>query len=267
MTIVIGLKTADGVILAADCQGTGEGEKWHRNKISIGLFEDEENPGREPSGAYFGTAGYYYFADCVPSFLSKRANMADLLTSEEVLKTTRDNFNFRIDAIEAKLEARWSLGLKANEVDNLYDERDRLYDLIEARCFIENTEKSSLFSLSRIVARLSENYAPDLLLFSDGFASSIVRWHSIGSGSKYSIPILEKHYEKGLSSNEGLNLVAEAINAALANEEDFKGYSLVSITRNDGKLIVRTACDFCANQLDLSNIKWAVDEHFHYKIR
>jgi uncharacterized protein YfkK (UPF0435 family) len=193
--------------------------------------------------------------------------MADLLTSEEVLKTTRENFSFRIDAIGAKLKARWSLGLKANEVDNLYEEMDRLYELLEARCFIENTEKSAPFSLSRIVARLSENYAPDLLLFSDGFASSIVGWHSIGSGSKYSIPVLEKHYKKGLSSNEGLNLVAEAINAALANEEDFKGYSLVSITRNDGKTSIKTALNHLAKRLDFSNIKWAVDEHFHYNVR
>ena len=76
-------------------------------------------------------------------------------------------------------------------------------------------------------------------LYPDGSITEVEDYISSGSGSVFALGVLEAQYKKGLTQEEGVQLVTKAVNAALARDSaSGNGISIYVIDKNGNRRLV-----------------------------
>ncbi len=267
MTIIIGIQAKDGAVLAGDCQITNGSEKRPWKKIYSALNRQEEDEsGLNSTGIYYGSSGSHAFVDIgllAKGVFSQSRGAADLLTDDYILKNSMEYFNDLITAREK--DVREVLGRRRDSEYHQAEEAVEYATLCrDVRAFIDSAKPGTIFDLNRIVLRISETYGPDLLYVEN---SSVVpvSCKAIGSGRKLVEHELLGRYSPDFPVEDALLLIADAMNLALADEENYSGYQLVIVKRlGDGGHEIRTALDPEAHAINLREVKY-LDECFYAK--
>nr|MBA4405266.1 hypothetical protein [Nanoarchaeum sp.] len=264
MTIVIGLKTKNGAMLATDCYGSDGTSSYFTPKLRSRIHCPDDELLSKPviSGVYYGTSGRYIFVDLgnlSSEIFADAPNLADLLKDEYILNHNLDEFNSLIDSLENKhREIRRTGDTEKNQIyHQLISEINNLKLKQQIRSFIESTVKSPVFSLSRIVLRISENYDPDLVLLKDGKVEDIQLYTALGSGSELAYPLLKQRYSHIESVDEALPSFIEILNSVLEDHNRFRGYQIVVANRGvDGRVEIKTAQENNAQNVKLETLCW-----------
>jgi hypothetical protein len=241
MTVVIGIKTPDGAVLAADCLGTRNEETFVRRKIADCLYTSETGV---QTGIVYGTAGYYLYTDCGLMKYDASPTLCDLLVDADVLGSPISDVRKKVYALE---EEGWDYTRieEQRRNRNLWDAKLRM------SAFIENTRVAPAFQVSRLALRITED-ASDLLLIQDGAVSSVMRYGAMGSGKDRALPVLSRSPLDTV--DDAVHAAAAALNTVLEDGKAFGGYQLVILRREHGRNNISAFIDYYATSIDLSNL-------------
>ena len=259
MSVVVGIKAQDGVVLVADAMVLQGTNAVPYQKIDIGLHteqrrRDDYKSHPHISGAYFAWSGYHDvdFDSGLPirSFLRNMPNLADRITDEYVLTHDLAQIHARHDELSKKFTPFGH----SDPNKSIGDEIQYLDLIVGVRAFIE----SRGFSKKRFsVLRISDNFAPDLLYVSDGQVQRIELYSTHGSGADLVKPLLDAGCSPAITLEEATNLAISVMNKALERKEEFRGFHLVKARRlDDGTNRVETAFDFDTNLIEPKNINY-----------
>ena len=240
MTLIIGIKTGAGVLLAADCL-IKSAETRNRHKINIfGIHRSKEG---NLSGMYIGMSGYYYMADTAAvlcsSYLAKGPNRADLLTDPELNERNPEYFQ----ELKARAEDELSK-IDDEQTARLIEKKiERLTNQFELSMLLLDSKTPTPISyLSRLALRLSDNYEPDIMAI-DGKITRVETVVAIGRGAKMVESCLAQGYSPDLSLEQATVLVSTAMNIVLSDTDNFCGYQLVRASKENQRNRVETASD------------------------
>ena len=254
MTIVINIKATDGAILLSDCLMSGPGSSTLGSKIKYAHHTKEEKPigdlGNNKhfmSGAYVAVAGNLYAINEIPSL------PPDMRPRDHFLKTVTKRHNAAYDLTDSTIEDK--LRQRAEERRARFP-GCTIEEAVRYANYLPNLPRnlhcSTLTSLRLIEATLGDKTFFSVLRFSVDFPSDLVYIASgkvipidtclvFGKGKKHSEPIVKKEYRKNMTVNDAFPLAIEAMNAALAFSDEYRGYQLVIVRDNvlpdNGRLI------------------------------
>ncbi len=263
MTLILGMKARDGVLLVADCYGTNGGSsRFYTLKIETGLhaFGDEQR--QISSGVYYGTAGYYTFVDIgglARNVFAENEGVAGLLTSKRVLTHTLDALNKEIDVGEQEFRStRRTDDVEKGRRNRELGERIKKTTLERnMRSFIESTLPCGISKVSRLLIRFSSQSITDLLLMRDGKVEVVEMYEAIGSGENITKTHLLENGHSYKTIGEALPIAVEAINKTLQDTTNFKGYQIVLVRQSgEGTLKIETAFDLKAQRLDIHTLEY-----------
>ncbi len=261
MTIVIGIQTKDGAILVGDCQITcSDTKRRYAGKIDSALNHSEDSA--KITGIYYGSAGIHLgFCDIgylAKGVFSEEKNTANLLTDKFVLDNSVEGINKLIETKEKEIRALFGNG-RNPKCSQAEKELEQIIHCRNVRAFIESSTPGTMFDLSRVVLRISDNYQPDIIHINNDSSVAQVQYKVIGSGKKF---VDEERLRTGLDANteDTLNVVVEEMNRVLTDREHYTGYQLVVVKINGEKLEIKTAEEMRANDIDLKRINWKLVE-------
>ena len=259
MTIVIGIKTEDGAILASDCQLIMGADKIPTAKIYPAIYhpEDEDIDNQQLTGIYYGSSGSYAFVDL--GYIAKNVfvsapNVADLLTDKFILSNSLAQINEYLDLLcQQKMDTLHRDG-KGETYRKARAEEERMTQYRDVKSFIESGNSGAISSLNRLVLRLSENYTPDIVHVKCSEVKPIQHL-AIGDGKDLVDKELSRRFSDTSSVHDALPLVVDAMNIALRSRDRYTGYQLVTATRlANGRDIIRTAKDTKSHRINMDEI-------------
>lgn len=261
MTIVIGIKAKDGVILASDCQLTRGLDKIPVAKIHQSLYQPENGSIENPhlTGIYYGSSGSHAFLDLglvAKDVFARASNVADLLTDDFILHNSLTQINEYLDSLSEQSRNILRRSGKGETYRDARKQEERMTQYRDVKSFIESGNSGAVSSLSRVVLRLSDNYHPDIVHVRDSQVKP-VRYIAMGDGKQLVDEELSRRYSESATVHDALTLVIDAMNTALEHREKYTGYQLVMVTRlNNEKDIIRTAQDTKSHKINLGELNY-----------
>ena len=259
MTIVIGIKTEDGAILASDCQLIRGTDKIPTAKIYPALYRPEDEDIDDPllTGIYYGSSGSHAFVDLgyiAKDVFAKAPNVADLLTDEFILGNSLAQINEYLDLLCQQRRDTLRRDGQGETYRKARAEEERMTRYRDVKSFIDSGNSGAISSLNRLVLRLSENYTPDIVHVKNSEVKPI-QYLTIGDGKDLVDEELSRRFSDTSSVHNALPLVVDAMNIALQSGDRYTGYQLVTVTRlADGRDIIRTAQDTTSHRINLGEI-------------
>ena len=252
MTIVIGIQTREGAVLASDCRsirvsmpynedGDVHESRAQERKIHHGLMKSQDGL----YGAYLaecGTKWPFGGTSLFTESLERETGLAELLTHPWVryarghILTHLDHTQRLADENPQDADLQWQIRI--------------LEELATIKSFLEHKRGRGEFSLEHLILRLRINNNPDLIRVENAYSVLPVLYYEVmGSGEPFARPVVEKGYFSGIGIEEATILAISALNATLTGSDDFQGYQIVQARRENGRNLVKTAIDMEARRV------------------
>lgn len=231
MTIAIGLKMKNGVILATDMLHVGA-EVITRRKIQTGFFGYDRRRYSAVSGGIFSKAGHATEFDPTAIYAS---TLQEHIDAPVWLDDPDTIFN---DAFQ--------LSDKLEPISHVLSE-DRYQEWqvrIQTAAFIAEHDDLRC----SLVIRLFSSAGPDLMQVARQSVSSIRSFACHGSGAPVVMPILNEGYQPEATLESAVDLIIHAMNEVLKSFL-FKGYEIIVVERLGDTNLIRSALDFDARSI------------------
>jgi hypothetical protein len=237
MTVLIGIKAVDGAVLLADALRHDK-HNTLAYKIRDIIHSDADlsalylaHAGRT-NEAIISTSNFFTLARRDPTILD------DFLDEQTLSK----DLNQWMDELEHINPGEDPIPTTQKTFHGSYAEATRRYIMRTLTC-IESGR------WEYIGLRVTQKNGIGLYTIEKDTVTGVNTYATQGSGAQIVTPTLEAGYQEGMTIDQAIWLGMEAMNVALEQPRDFKGYAIVVAKKEEGEHTIRTAHDLDATEI------------------